>query len=97
MIREFFGIGKGANSDEVINNAINSTLSRTTITSLTTLFTVLMLLLFGGSSIKGFAFAITFGITVGTYSSIFIASPIMRDLTARVEGKKAKRLEKAAI
>ncbi len=96
-IREFFGMGKGANSEEVINNAINSTLSRTTITSLTTLFVVLMLLLFGGSSIKGFAFAITFGIMVGTYSSIFIASPIVRDLTARVESKKAKSLEKAAI
>jgi SecD/SecF fusion protein len=93
-IREFFGLGKGENKDEVINNAINTTLSRTTVTSMTTLFVVLMLLIFGGSSIKGFAFAITFGIMIGTYSSIFIAAPIVRDLTENMEIKKAKKAAK---
>jgi SecD/SecF fusion protein len=93
-IREFFGLSKGDNKDQIINNAINTTLSRTTLTSMTTLFVVLMLLLFGGSSIKGFAFAITFGIMIGTYSSIFIAAPIVRDLTENMEIKKAKKAAK---
>nr|HMP29845.1 protein translocase subunit SecD [Saprospiraceae bacterium] len=93
-IREFFGLGKGENKDEIINNAINTTLSRTTVTSMTTLFVVLMLLIFGGSSIKGFAFAITFGILIGTYSSIFIAAPVVRDLTENIELKKSERAAK---
>jgi SecD/SecF fusion protein len=80
-IREFFGLGKGATTEEVINNSINTTLSRTTITSFTTVFAVIVLLIFGGSSIKSFAFAISFGIFIGTYSSIFIASPIIKDLS----------------
>ncbi len=66
---------------EVINAAINSTLSRTIITSLNVLLVVLILFIFGGSSIKGFAFALIVGIFIGTYSSIFIASPVMLDLS----------------
>ncbi|MBK7525296.1 MAG: hypothetical protein IPI53_14405 [Saprospiraceae bacterium] len=66
-----------------MNKALNTTLSRTTLTSFTTLFVVIMLLLFGGASIKGFAFAIFIGILVGTYSSIFIAAPIMHDLSVK--------------
>ena len=96
-IREFFGLGKGETNDAVINNAINTTLSRTTITSFTTLFVVVMLLIFGGSSIKGFAFAITFGITIGTYSSIFIAAPIVRDLTKEKAVAAGKQPEKVSI
>ncbi|HOY14117.1 MAG TPA: protein translocase subunit SecF, partial [Saprospiraceae bacterium] len=80
-IREYFGLYPNKTKDEVINDAINQTFSRTTITSMTTLFVVLVLFLFGGSSIKGFAFAILVGILVGTYSSIFVATPIVRDLT----------------
>ncbi len=64
----------------LINKSINSTMSRTLLTSLTTLFTVLILWIFGSGSIKGFAFALVVGIVVGTYSSIFIASPVMADL-----------------
>ena len=79
-IREMMGIYVKRSRHEVINKAINNTLSRTTLTSLTTLFVVIVLFLFGGSSIKGFSFAILFGITIGTYSSIFIASPLMSDL-----------------
>ena len=78
-IREMMGIYVKRSRHEVINKAINNTLSRTTLTSLTTLFVVIVLFLFGGSSIKGFSFAILFGITIGTYSSIFIASPLMSD------------------
>lgn len=69
-------------NDEVINNAINTTLSRTLMTSFTTIIVVLILFLFGGSSIKGFAFALLVGIGIGTYSSIFIASPILHDFAS---------------
>ena len=87
-IREFFGLYPGKSKDEVINTAINQTFTRTTITSMTTLFVVLVLFIFGGSSIKGFAFAISVGIIVGTYSSIFVATPIVRDLTDDISIKK---------
>ncbi|MBK9016693.1 MAG: protein translocase subunit SecF [Saprospiraceae bacterium] len=68
------------NTYTLINKSINSTMSRTLLTSMTTLFTVLILWVFGSGSIKGFAFALVVGIVVGTYSSIFIASPVMADL-----------------
>jgi SecD/SecF fusion protein len=87
-IREMMGIYIKRSRHEVINKAINNTLSRTTLTSLTTLFVVIVLFLFGGSSIKGFSFAILFGITIGTYSSIFIASPLMSDLLKKDEVTK---------
>jgi SecD/SecF fusion protein len=88
-IREMMGIYTKRSKNEVINKAINNTLSRTTLTSLTTLFVVIILFLFGGSSIKGFSFAILFGITIGTYSSIFVASPLMSDLTKKDEAGKS--------
>ncbi len=62
---------------ELLNASINETLSRTVLTSLTTLFVVLMLLMFGGEVIKDFAVALTIGVVAGTYSSIFIASPVV--------------------
>lgn len=80
-IREYVNKFTEGTKKEVVNAAINSTVSRTVITSLTTLFVVAVLLFFGGASIKGFAFAIFVGIIVGTYSSIFIATPVMFDLT----------------
>lgn len=80
-IREFFGIYTDRPQDEVINAAVNTTASRTVITSLTTLLVVLILFLFGGGGIKGFSFALVIGIIVGTYSSVFIATPIVRDLS----------------
>lgn len=95
-IREFFGLYPGKSKDEVINSAINQTFTRTTITSMTTLFVVLVLFLFGGSSIKGFAFAISVGILVGTYSSIFVATPIVRDLTDDITIKKRVSTGKTA-
>ncbi len=67
------------------NGAINSTLNRTMMTSLTTLVVVLILFLFGGEVLRGFSFALLVGILVGTYSSIFIASPIAADFLARKE------------
>ena len=73
-----------------VNRAINETLSRTILTSITTLFVVLCLLFFGGGLIRDFAFALTIGVIVGTYSSIYVASPVVVFLDGVVE---AKRLE----
>src|SRR5690606_2925121 len=85
-IREYFGSFKKREDNEVINDAINSTLSRTINTSLSTIFVLLMIFIFGGEVIRGFCFALLIGIVVGTYSSIFVASPIMYDFT-----KKSKK------
>jgi SecD/SecF fusion protein len=82
-IREFLHNYSKSEPQQVINNSINTTLSRTLLTSLTTLFVVFVLFFFGGSSIKGFAFALLVGITVGTYSSIFMAAPLMFDLSKK--------------
>jgi len=88
-IREYFGIQANKSNDEVINEAINSTISRTSMTSFTTVVVVLILFLFGGASIKGFAFALLVGILVGTYSSIFIAAPILHDLASNLRVVRA--------
>jgi len=64
-------------TEEMINTSINQTLSRTILTSLTTLIVVLILYVFGGQGIHGFAFALLIGVLVGTYSSIFVASPTL--------------------
>lgn len=93
-IREYLGIYTGKSTDEVLNMAINSTFSRTIITSFTTLLIVTILLIFGGSSIKGFAFALFVGILVGTYSSIFVATPVVRDLTKDLSMKSTNKSDK---
>jgi len=76
-IREFFRGGTGANRAEVMNLAINQTLSRTLLTSGLTFLAVLVLFILGGRVINDFALILLIGIIVGTYSSIFIASPIV--------------------
>ena len=70
---------KGADKTTVINKAINDTLSRTVMTSLTVFLTILILFIFGGEVTRGFAFAMLVGVVTGTYSSIFIASPVLVD------------------
>lgn len=80
-IREFIHNFKGQPRKIVINDAINNTLNRTVMTSAITFLTMLILFIFGGSSIKGFTFALLVGVFFGTYSSIFIATPIVVDLT----------------
>jgi len=93
-IREYLGIYTNKSTDEVLNLAINSTFSRTIVTSLTTLFVVLVLLLFGGGNIKGFAFAMIVGVIVGTYSSIFVATPIVRDFSKELQAKRRTETKK---
>ena len=88
-IREYLGLYPDEPQDKIINKAINNTLNRTVITSLVTLLTVVILFLFGGPVIKGFAFALTIGMIVGTYSSIFIATPIVVDFAKKELAKEA--------
>ena len=76
--------------DSVMNLAINATLARTILTSLTTFMAVLVLYIFGGASLKAFSFAIMIGVIVGTYSSIFVASPIVL-LWSRIRGTNLRR------
>ena len=76
----------------IVNKSLNSSLSRTIITSLTTLMVVVILFLFGGEVIKNFAFALILGVIVGTYSSIFIASPIMKYFEMRNDIKQHEEL-----
>ncbi len=82
-IRENFKIHKTAEIQENMNNAINKTLRRTIITSFTTLISVIILLLFGGEVLMGFAFCLFFGIVYGTYSSVFVASAFVLDYTLK--------------
>lgn len=79
-IREHTGLGTSHDRLKVFNDAINTTLSRTLITSGTTLIVVVVLLLFGGEVLRGFSFAFFVGIIVGTFSSIFVAAAVVYDL-----------------
>ncbi|RZA00850.1 MAG: protein translocase subunit SecDF [Sphingobacteriaceae bacterium] len=80
-IREFLDLhhSKADNPKEVINNAINHTLSRTIITALTVIFVLVVLFIFGGDVIRGFSFALLIGVLFGTFSSICVASPVIID------------------
>ncbi len=78
-IRETFRTTKGLETKVVINRAINETLSRTIMTSVTVFLTILILFIFGGEVTRGFAFAMLIGVLTGTYSSIFVAAPILVD------------------
>lgn len=89
-IREFTGIHTSWKFSTLIDRALSTTLGRTINTSLTTLVVLLAIFLFGGDSIKGFMFALIVGIVVGTYSSLYIASPIMYDTVKWLEKKKKK-------
>lgn len=89
-IRETIGLYPKRDRYQVINDALNSTLSRTFNTSLTTLVVVLCIFILGGSTIRSFTFAILLGIVVGTYSTLFIATPIAYELQKKKINKKAK-------
>ena len=82
-IREYASVFKTEAYDVVVNKSINSTLSRTIVTSGTTLIVVIVLFLTGGEVLRGFAFALIVGIFVGTYSSVFIAAPVVLELRKR--------------
>jgi len=93
-IREGIRTIKDPDLGAIIDESVTRTLSRTTLTSLTTFFVVLTLYLFGGEIINGFSFTLLVGVIVGTYSSIFVASPILMWLGFSVGGFREKEAEK---
>ena len=86
-VREYLtGNGeKGLTVEEIVNKAVNTTIARTINTSVTLLFVLLVMFIFGGDSIRGFMFAMLIGIIVGTYSSLFLATPILVDTLSKKE------------
>ena len=94
-IREVRGKSPQLTGD-MINLSVNQTLSRTLLTSLTTLIVVVILYAMGGQGIHGFAFALVVGVVVGSYSSIFIAAPILLWMTSGQTTGSAKRKSSAA-
>jgi len=96
-LRERFLSMRKGTAEQVIDAAINETLSRTIMTSATTMLTVLALLFFGGEILRGFSTALTIGIVVGTYSSIYIASALALDLKLTARDLMPVQREKDAI
>lgn len=94
-VREYLGLHHSKKDDmrEVINSAINNTLSRTVITALTVIFVLAVLFIFGGEVIRGFSFALLIGVIFGTYSSICVATPVVVEF----ERRKEKTLEAAKV
>lgn len=96
-IREYFRKRPHETKVNIINQAINDTLSRTIMTSVTVFITVLILFIFGGENTRGFAFAMLIGVVVGTYSSIFVAAPTLVDMDKkdrlRIEKDKEGRIQ----
>jgi SecD/SecF fusion protein len=82
-IREYAREMRGVDKATIINRAVNDTLSRTIMTSLTVFLTILILFLVGGEVTRGFAFAMLVGVVTGTYSSVFVAAPILVDLAKK--------------
>ncbi len=88
-VREYLGGKKvKGNFNQIVNQSINSTMSRTLNTSLTMIMVLLIMFIFGGESIRGFIFAMLIGIIIGTYSSLFIATPVLCDTISDAEHKR---------
>ncbi len=98
-VREYLAEKRGVREDipTVINNALNSTLSRTAVTGFSTLLVLLVLLIFGGETIRGFVFAMFVGVIVGTYSSLFVATPIVVDGMQRDMKREDDKLAAAPV
>jgi SecD/SecF fusion protein len=86
-VREFMSERTKGTFNQIVNKSLNTTLSRTINTSFTTIIVLVAIFLLGGETIRGFVFAILVGIVVGTYSSLFIATPIMMDTVNFNEAK----------
>jgi preprotein translocase subunit SecF len=88
-VREYVNLFKTEPFDEIVNRSINATLSRTVVTSVTTFIVVAILFVFGGEVLRGFSFALIIGVVIGTYSSVFVASPTIVELERRMETSAA--------
>jgi SecD/SecF fusion protein len=97
-IRDYLADDKarGQNLSTVINNALNSTLSRTAVTGISVILVLIVLMIFGGAVIRGFTFCMLLGVIVGTYSSLFVAAPIVVDLLQRQKNKEPLAVADAA-
>ncbi len=95
-VREYLGGKEKGNFNEIVNKSINSTMSRTINTSLTMILVLAIMFVFGGESIRGFIFAMLVGIIVGTYSSLFIATPVLVDTISDAEHKRIEDLHNNA-
>lgn len=91
-VREYLSEGRNKNQklSIIINNALNSTLSRTVVTGLSTIFVLIILFIFGGEILRGFSFAMLIGIIVGTYSSLFIATPVVVEFIRKRKNSTAE-------
>lgn len=96
-VREYSKKMIGSSKSTIINKAINDTLSRTIMTSLTVFLTLLILFIFGGEVTRGFAFAMLIGVFTGTYSSIFVAAPILVDFAKKKPLGQSKEDKKSSI
>jgi len=92
-IRENVGLFPKRDRVNIINDSVNQMLGRTFSTTFTVIITLLAMFIFGGDSIRGFIFAMLFGIFIGTYSSVFIASPITVEMDKLVRMRKIKKVE----
>jgi preprotein translocase SecF subunit len=84
-VREYVNLFKTEAFPTIVNKSINATLSRTVVTSVTTLIVVTVLFIFGSEVLRGFSFALIIGVIIGTYSSVFVASPTVVELNRRLE------------
>ena len=89
-VREYNGLYPKRERERNINEALNATLSRTFSTSMSTFIVLLAIFVFGGESIRGFVFALLMGVIIGTFSSLFVASPIAYDIQRAIANRKAK-------
>lgn len=95
-VREYLAGKAKGNFNDIVNQSVNSTMSRTINTSLTMIFVLLIMFIFGGESIRGFIFAMLVGIVVGTYSSLFIATPVLCDTIPDSEHKRIEEEHRRA-
>jgi len=93
-IREYVGLYRKRDRTEILNMALNSTLSRTFSTSISTFVVLLSIFIFGGEVIRGFTFALLVGVVVGTYSSLFIATPLVYDTIRKAETTRVLKSRK---
>ncbi len=96
-VREFIAGNTRGNFTQIVNDSINTTLSRTVNTSLTMILVLLIMFIFGGESIRGFIFAMLVGIIVGTYSSLFIATPVLVDSMSKEDKEAIEKRHNAEI
>jgi len=95
-VREYLAGKTKGSFNEIVNRSVNTTMSRTINTSLTMVLVLLIMFIFGGDSIRGFIFAMLIGIVVGTYSSLFIATPVLCDSISDAEHKRIEDLHNNA-